>query len=137
EAELAYEAKVVTLHSLAEYRPPWREDGHVLTTVGRIIYNEGIERALRDALGDAFDPAEYVFVNQSMKKRDTTHLIDLLVQKYGATTISLVLDAFKDLGFKYATQAGITISKNDVVVPPKKQEILDKYDTLAGDITGQ
>ncbi len=137
EAELAYEAKVVTLHSLAEYRPPWREEGHVLTTVGRIIYNEGIERALREALGDAFDPAEYVFVNQSMKKRDTTHLIDLLVQKYGATTISLVLDAFKDLGFKYATKAGITISKNDVVVPPKKQEILDKYDTLVGDITGQ
>jgi DNA-directed RNA polymerase subunit beta' len=48
-----------------------------------------------------------------------------------------VLDAFKDLGFKYATQAGITISKNDVVVPPEKQEILDKYDKLVGDITGQ
>ena len=59
------------------------------------------------------------------------------MQTYGATTISLVLDAFKDLGFKYATQAGITISKNDVVVPPEKQEILDKYDTLVGDITGQ
>ena len=62
----------------------------------------------------------YVFVNQSMKKRDTTRLIDVLVQRYGATTISLVLDAFKDLGFKYATQAGITISKNDVVVPPRR-----------------
>ena len=55
-----------------------------------------------------------------MKKRDTTRLIDALVQTYGATTISLVLDAFKDLGFKYATQAGITISKNDVVVPPRE-----------------
>ncbi len=72
-----------------------------------------------------------------MKKRDTTRLIDMLVQTYGATTISLVLDAFKDLGFKYATQAGITISKNDVVVPPEKQAILDKYDKLVGDITGQ
>ena len=61
-----------------------------------------------------------------MKKRDTTRLIDALVQRYGATTISLVLDAFKDLGFKYATQAGITISKNDVVVPPSKPEILDR-----------
>jgi DNA-directed RNA polymerase subunit beta' len=72
-----------------------------------------------------------------MKKRDTTRLIDALVQTYGATTISLVLDAFKDLGFKYATQAGITISKNDVVVPPEKQEILDKFDKIVGDITGQ
>ena len=72
-----------------------------------------------------------------MKKRDTTRLIEALVQTYGATTISLVLDAFKDLGFKYATQAGITISKNDVVVPPEKQSILDKYDTIVGDITEQ
>ncbi len=137
EAELSYEAGVVTLHDIAEFRPMGREGGHVLTTVGRIVYNDRIERALAEALGDAFDASKYVFVNQSMKKRDTTRLIDILVQTYGATTISLVLDAFKDLGFKYSTQAGITISKNDVVVPPEKQSILDKYDKLVGDITGQ
>src|SRR5437660_2402250 len=137
EAELSYEAGVVTLHDLAEFRPYGREGGHVLTTVGRIIYNDRIERALAEALGDEFDASKYSFVNQSMNKRDTTRLIDMLVQTYGATTISLVLDAFKDLGFKYATQAGITISKNDVVVPPEKQAILDKYDKLVGDITSQ
>jgi len=137
EAELSYEAGVVKLHDIAEFRPMGREGGHLLSTVGRIIYNDRIERALAEALGDQFDASKYVFVNQSMKKRDTTRLIDALVQSYGATTISLVLDAFKDLGFKYATQAGITISKNDVVVPPSKQSILDKYDKLVGDITDQ
>jgi DNA-directed RNA polymerase subunit beta' len=137
EAELSYEAGVVKLHETAEFRPFKREGGHILTTVGRIIYNDRIERALAEALGDDFDASKYVFVNQSMKKRDTTRLIDALVQTYGATTISLVLDAFKDLGFKYATQAGITISKNDVVIPPEKQTILDKYDKLVGDITDQ
>jgi DNA-directed RNA polymerase subunit beta' len=137
EAELSYEAGVVKLHDIAEFRAFGREGGHVLSTVGRIIYNDRIERALAEALGDGFDAGKYVFVNQSMKKRDTTRLIDALVQTYGATTISLVLDAFKDLGFKYATQAGITISKNDVVVPPEKQSILDKYDKLVGDITDQ
>ncbi len=137
EAELSYEAGVVKLHDLAEFRPYGREGGHVLTTVGRMIYNDRIERALAEALGDDFDPSKYSFVNQSMKKRDTTRLIDLLVQSYGATTISMVLDAFKDLGFKYATQAGITISKNDVVVPPEKQDILNKFDALVADITGQ
>jgi DNA-directed RNA polymerase subunit beta' len=137
EAELSYEAGVVTLHDLAEFRPFGREGGHVLSTVGRVIYNDRIERALAQALGDGFDASKYVFVNQSMKKRDTTRLIDALVQTYGASTISLVLDAFKDLGFKYATQAGITISKNDVVVPPQKQSILDKYDTLVGEISDQ
>ena len=38
------------LHDLAEFRPFGREGGHVLTTVGRIIYNDHIERALAEAL---------------------------------------------------------------------------------------
>ncbi len=137
EAELSYEGGMVKLHDLAEFRPFGREGGHVLTTIGRIIYNDRIERALAEALGDAFDASKYSFVNQSMKKRDTTRLIEMLVQTYGATTISLVLDAFKDLGFKYATQAGITISKNDVVIPPEKQSIIDKYEKLVAEIADQ
>ena len=137
EAELSYEAGVVTLHDLAEFRPFQREGGHLLTTVGRIIYNDRIERALAEALGNEFDPSTYAFVNQSMKKRDTTRLIDVLVQSYGATAISLVLDAFKDLGFQYATKAGITISKNDVVVPPSKGQILERYDGQVMEISDQ
>jgi DNA-directed RNA polymerase subunit beta' len=133
EAEWSYEHGVVRLHDLAEYRPLGREGGHVLTTVGRIIYNDKIERALEGALGDQFDPNSYEFINRSMKKKDTTKLIDDLVQAYGAATISLVLDAFKDIGFHFATQAGVTISKNDVVVPPTKAEILARYEgELAG-----
>ena len=50
---------------------PRREGGHVLTTVGRIIYNDRIERALQEALGDEFDPTTYEFINQPMRKRDT------------------------------------------------------------------
>jgi DNA-directed RNA polymerase subunit beta' len=137
EAELSYEGRVVKLHDIAEFRPFGREGGHVLTTIGRIIYNDRIERALAEALGDEFDASKYSFVNQSMKKRDTTRLIDVLVQTYGATTISLVLDAFKDLGFKYATQAGITISKNDVVIPPEKQSIIETYEKLVAEISDQ
>jgi len=133
EAEWAYEHGVVKLHDLAEFRPLGREGGHLLTTVGRIIYNDTIERAILETLGDEFDPSTYEFVNRSMKKRDTTKFVDDLVQAYGAPTISQVLDAFKDLGFKYATQAGITISKNDVVIPPSKQEILAKFE---GEVAG-
>ena len=120
EAEWSYEHGVVKLHDLAEYRPLGCEGGHVLTTVGRIIYNDKIERALGEALGDNFDPSQYEFVNRSMRKKDTTKLVDDLVQKYGAASISQVLDAFKDVGFHYATQAGVTVSKNDVQTPPNK-----------------
>jgi DNA-directed RNA polymerase subunit beta' len=137
EAELSYEFGAVKLHDLAEYRPVGREGGHVLTTVGRIIYNDKIERALEDALGEEFDPATYAYVNQPVRKRDTTRIIDALVQGYGAPAVALVLDAFKDLGFKYATQAGITISKNDVVIPPNKAEILGGFEKLVAVIQDQ
>ena len=39
-----------------------------------------------------------------------------------------MLDTIKSLGFRYATQAGITISKNDIVIPPDKEKILAEYE---------
>ncbi|HMS62358.1 MAG TPA: DNA-directed RNA polymerase subunit beta', partial [Solirubrobacteraceae bacterium] len=137
EAELSYESGFVKLQDLAEYRPLGREGGHVLTTVGRIIYNDRIERALQASLGDSFDEDEYPFVNDSVRKRDTVRVIDDLVQRFGAPAVSQVLDAFKDLGFRYATLAGITISKNDVIIPPNKGEILGKYEDEVAEIQDQ
>ena len=67
EAELSYEAGVVGLHDLAEYRRAHREE-HVLTTVGRIIFNERVERALEDALGEEYDPSTYEFVNRPLQE---------------------------------------------------------------------
>jgi DNA-directed RNA polymerase subunit beta' len=137
EAEWSYEHRVVKLHDLAEYRPLGLEGGHLLTTVGRIIYNDKIERALEEALGEEFDPSSYEFINRSMRKKDTTKLVDDLVQRYGAPSISQVLDAFKDIGFEYATRAGVTISKNDVQTPPNKAEILAQYEDQLTTIEGQ
>ena len=137
EAELSYDARIVGLHDLAEYRNNKEKGGHLLTTVGRIIYNDRIKRALAEAMGEDFDLSEYGFVNRPMKKRDSVVEVDKLVQEYGASAIAQVLDAFKDLGFRYATQAGITISKNDVVVPPTKDEILARYESEVGDIQDQ
>jgi DNA-directed RNA polymerase subunit beta' len=137
EAELLYENRAIGLHDLAEFRPLGREGGHLLTTVGRIIYNDRIERALAEALGEDFEVDTYDFVNQTMRKKDTVKLVDALVQRYGASAVSLVLDAFKDLGFHYATLAGITISKNDVVIPPQKGEILAKYEAEVAEIQDQ
>ncbi len=133
EAELSYEHGMVDLHDLAEYR---RVHGgeHVLTTVGRIIFNERIERALKESLEEGYDPAEYQFVNKPLKKRDMGDVIQGLVDKHGPYATALVLDAFKELGFHFASQAGITISKNDVVIPPSKPEILDRYEGEVGEV---
>jgi DNA-directed RNA polymerase subunit beta' len=135
EAELAYENGTVALHDFAEYRRAGRE--HFLTTVGRIIFNDRIERALEEALGGEFDLNAYEFINHSLKKRDVNELVSDLVENYGAPAVSLVLDAFKDLGFHFATQAGITISKNDIISPPNKDEILEKYEKEADEVQSQ
>ena len=39
-----------------------------------------------------------------------------------------MLDTIKDLGFHYGTKAGVTISKNDIVIPPEKEKILAEYE---------
>ena len=64
-------------------------------------------------------------------------MVSDLVEAYGAPAVSQVLDAFKDLGFHYASQAGITVSKNNVVSPPEKAEILDRYEKQTAAIQGQ
>jgi DNA-directed RNA polymerase subunit beta' len=135
EAELAYENGIVQLHDWAEYRRPGHE--HFLTTVGRIIYNDRVERAIAEALGDEYDPEKYQFVNRSLKKKDVNAIVSDLVENYGAPAVSLVLDSFKELGFHFASEAGITISKNDVVAPPAKEEILERYESETEEIMGQ
>ena len=120
EAELSYDHGMVELHDLAEYRRVHGQ-GHILTTVGRIIFNERIERALEEVLEDKYDPAtSYTFVNQPLHKRDMGAVIEGLVEQHGPHATAQVLDAFKELGFHFASQAGITISKNDVVIPPEQ-----------------
>jgi DNA-directed RNA polymerase subunit beta' len=135
EAELAYERGLVELHDYAEYRRSGHE--HFLTTVGRIIFNDSVERALADALEDEWDPESYQFINRSLVKKEINGIVSDLVEAYGAGAIAQALDAFKELGFHYATQAGITISKNNVISPPNKEEILDRYEKEAGEILGQ
>ena len=48
--------------------------------------------------------------------------------------MSTVLDAFKALGFRYASESGLTVSKNDIVVPPTKGEIIAKYDAKVDEV---
>jgi len=135
EAELVYENGGCKLHDQAEYRRAGHE--HFLTTVGRIIFNEKIERALAEALGEDFDAERFEFVNHALKKRNVNEMVSDLVEAYGAPAVSQVLDAFKDLGFHYASQAGITVSKNNVVSPPDKEQILERYEKQTAAIQEQ
>jgi DNA-directed RNA polymerase subunit beta' len=60
--------------------------------------------------------------------------ISSLADRYGAHVIAGVLDKIKALGFHYATKAGITVSKNDIVIPQSKEEILAGYEERVANV---
>jgi DNA-directed RNA polymerase subunit beta' len=114
----------VGLQDPIEYR---RGGERILTTAGRVIFNEEVARSISRAL-DGVDPMSVEFINRTLGKKETNDFVTTLVDVYGAAAISVLLDTIKELGFHYATQAGITISKNDIVIPPDKEQILERYE---------
>jgi DNA-directed RNA polymerase subunit beta' len=109
----------------------------VVTTVGRAIFNYRISSGLREVLGDDYD-ADFGYLNRNLPKKALTALITDLVGRYGATKVARILDVFKDVGFRYATRAAVTVSKNDVVIPEKKKaEILAKHEGLVAGVVGE
>jgi DNA-directed RNA polymerase subunit beta' len=135
EVEHALEADQVQLQQPIEFR--WNGD-LLLTTPGRVIFNAEVERALADAVEDT-DGEEplHEYINRTLTKRELDAFIADLVDNYGAHSIAAVLDMIKDLGFSYATQAGVTISKNDIVIPPDKEEILVEYEARVAQVEAQ
>src|SRR5438552_3474489 len=88
EAELAYEDKQVRLQDIAIYR---RQAGeHITTTVGRILFNDRIERALLGTLGEDFDVQTHEFINETLTKREIGRLVSSLVDRHGAGSVALV-----------------------------------------------
>ena len=64
-------------------------------------------------------------------------IVDRLAEFYPKVVVAATLDALKELGFRWATRAGATIGIEDVVVPPRKQEILEGYETKADKVQSQ
>src|SRR4029079_14132257 len=125
EVELAVEAKSVKLQDPIQFR----FNGEVyVTTPGRVLFNSAVYRALKELVGDEEGWGEdFVFTNHNFVKPDTDRYDLGLSERYGAHTLAPVLDTIKALGFKYSTQAGVTISKNDIVIPPDKEKILGDF----------
>jgi DNA-directed RNA polymerase subunit beta' len=129
EVEMAYDQKQVKLQDPITVR----ESGDwIVTTAGRAIFNDEVSRALQKAVGERFKPSDYSYQNRTFTKRDMSDFVSDLVDRCGATAIAEVLDTIKELGFSYATRAGVTISKNDIQIPPDKEKILTHYEDLVG-----
>ncbi len=114
----------------------FRHNGNlVLTTAGRVIINSAVERCLTEVLRRpvTLDP----YMNRTLSKKETDLFIAELSDIYGAHSIAPVLDVIKALGFRYATRAGVTVSKNDIVVPLEKGAILEKHEGMVKDVDRQ
>jgi DNA-directed RNA polymerase subunit beta' len=135
EVERAVEAGQMGLQEPIEFR--WHGE-LLLTTPGRVIFNSEIERTLIETLGEGNgEPTRHAFANRTLSKREMDAFILELVDRFGAHPVARLLDTIKALGFRYATQAGITVSKNDIVIPPSKDAILAEHEARVRDVEQQ
>ena len=133
EAIMAYNEKAVSLHAAIKVRVTKdigdRKVSKIIDcTVGRLIFNENIPQNLgyvdRTSSEKQFD-LEIAFL---VGRGQLSDIIERCIRIHGTTTTSEVLDRIKSLGFKYSTQAAITVAVCDAVIPPQKKDILADAD---------
>ncbi len=66
-----------------------------------------------------------IFRNRVINKGQLTRLISWAFTNYGTARTAQMADQLKDLGFRYATKAGVSISVDDLQVPPSKRQLLE------------
>jgi len=108
EAQKAYEHGVIELHSPVKIRI----DGELIeTTLGRALLNLAFPPDLRDW-------------DLTFDSRITRRKVRECFLRYGWERTTELLDRVKELGFKYATLSGLTISIPDCEIPPEKEELI-------------
>jgi DNA-directed RNA polymerase subunit beta' len=89
------------------------ENFHLETTVGRVLFNVAL-------------PPEVPFVNGNVKKSGLQSLVSFTYLRFGHEVTVRLLDALKNLGFHWATRAGISIGAGDMVVPEAKEHLIER-----------
>ena len=94
-----------------------RVDGNLVeTTTGRVIFNQIV-------------PKEIGFINELLNKKRLVQIIASVFRVCGNMRTARFLDELKDLGFRYATRGGLSVSIADVVIPKEKEEVIKKAQT--------
>jgi len=108
EVQIAYDYEAVDLHA----RIKVKINGEFIeTTVGRVIFNDIV-------------PPEMGFWNELLIKKVFSGFIYKMFVKLGNEVTAKFLDNLKELGFKYSTIAGISISFSDMIVPEEKKAMI-------------
>jgi DNA-directed RNA polymerase subunit beta' len=107
-----YELKKLTLHDIIIFR---YNNKMLTTTVGRVIFNDVV-------------PDEIDFQNRAMDKIALKDIVFEAYTRFGNERTALFVDDIKDIGFKYATKSGLTISSSDINVPGGKKALMLEAD---------
>jgi DNA-directed RNA polymerase subunit beta' len=120
EVRMAYDNGVVDLHAGVKVRVvDVDENGNdivrmVQTTVGRVLISDVLPEGV---------PFEYA--NKVMNKKALSALIDICYRMHKNKETVLLADRLRTLGFHFATHAGVSVCMDDMVIPPKKKELVD------------
>lgn len=109
EVIIAHDNGELDLHAKIKYR----FKGKIIeTTTGRVIFNQIV-------------PEEMGFFNELLIKKVFSGFIYKMFMKLGNEVTARFLDNLKSLGYKYATQAGVSISFSDMIVPEEKKKLIE------------
>ena len=130
EAKMAYQLKQIKLQDWVRVRMRKEIDGvvyqHVIvTTVGKIIFNEAIPQDLGFVKRDTAEEKVQLEINFVIKKKTLGQIVEKCFKLKGATEVSVVLDKIKALGYKYSTIGAITTSVFDMKISDNKKKIIE------------
>ena len=124
EVEAAYDADVVTLHSRVKVRMP---DGKVYdTTPGRVLVGGILPKQM-----------SFSNVNCVLTKKNIGKLVGAAYRECGIKATVMLCDKLKDIGYEFATRAGVTIGVKDLIIPERKKDILAASQAEVDDIERQ
>ena len=128
----------IDLHSWTEYEikrdaegwPIVDEKGHYIktdrirTTVGRVLFNEVV-------------PTEYGYINQVLGKKSLRDIIGDLFTTCGNAVTAKFLDDIKEMGYRQAFRGGLSFNLGDVIIPPQKEELIEKASEEVEEVMAQ
>ena len=141
EAIMAYENKELILQSRIKVRVTRQmadgssKTGLVESTLGRFLFNEILPQDLGFVDRSVPENELALEVDKLVKKKDLKEILERVIGVHGATKTAEVLDAIKSMGYKYSTQAAMTVSISDMTVPAEKQQMLDEAQATVDSIT--
>ncbi|MFZ7133798.1 MAG: DNA-directed RNA polymerase subunit beta' [Eubacteriales bacterium] len=131
EMEMAYQNKVVSLHSRVKVRITKIIQGTEYTriaesTVGRFLFNEIIPQDLGLVQRDTIEDMFLLEVDTIVDKKRLSYIVERCYAIHGPTETSVVLDNIKKMGFHYSTIGAVTVGVSDMEVPKEKVRLLEE-----------